>query len=78
MVDYLFLSRNLERIQAVADVENMASQRILEKAGMRREGELRKAYWNRAQWRNLSMYSITRDEWKAPRILELTDRKSQG
>nr|CAD1841675.1 unnamed protein product [Ananas comosus var. bracteatus] len=32
----------LDRLEAVADVENLASQRVLEKAGFRREGVLRK------------------------------------
>ncbi|XP_073120337.1 uncharacterized protein [Henckelia pumila] len=34
----------LERLEAVVDVENPASQRVLEKAGFTREGVLRKYY----------------------------------
>jgi ribosomal-protein-alanine N-acetyltransferase len=38
MVDFLFMSKNIVRIQAAANLENKASQKILEKAGFRREG----------------------------------------
>ena len=41
MVDYLFLSKNNGRIQAITLVTNKASQRVLEKAGFKREGTYR-------------------------------------
>ena len=47
MVDYLFLSRDLVRIQAKADPENTASWKALEKAGFKREGVLRKTFYCR-------------------------------
>lgn len=68
LVDFLFLTRQIERIQAVIDVENKASQKVIERAGFTREGELRNAYWPRGKWRNAYMYSITREEWKEPRV----------
>lgn len=71
LVDFLFLTRQLERIQALIDVENTASQKVIEKAGFFREGELRNAYWPRGEWRNAYMYSITRREWKEPHFLGL-------
>ena len=69
LVDYLFLTRQLERIQALIDTENSASQKVIEKAGFSREGELRNAYWPRGEWRNALMYSITREDWNAPHVL---------
>ena len=69
LVDFLFLSRQLARIQATVDVENKASQRVIEKAGFAREGLLRNAFWStKGMWRNVYIYSITRDEWKSPRV----------
>ena len=47
MVDYLFLSRDLVRVQAKADPENVASWKALEKAGFKREGVLRKTFYCR-------------------------------
>jgi len=42
IVDYLFLSRELVRVQAITDVDNFASQRVLEKAGFKKKRMLRK------------------------------------
>ena len=69
MVDYLFLSNSLSRIQALTDTRNLASQRVLEKAGFMKEGLLRKAAFIRGEWRDLFIYSILREEWKEPKIL---------
>ena len=69
MVDYLFLSKDVARIQAFTDVRNKASQRVLEKAGFKREGTLRKAGFVRGQRADAYVYGIIREEWKEPRIL---------
>ena len=69
MVDYLFLSRDLVRVQAKADPENVASWKVLEKAGFKREGVLRKTFYCRGKWRDDCIYSILREEWKEPKIL---------
>jgi RimJ/RimL family protein N-acetyltransferase len=41
MVDYLFLSKEIAKIQAAVELRNVASQRALEKAGFQREGTIR-------------------------------------
>ena len=69
MVDYLFLSEDLTRIQAGADVRNKASQRVLEKVGFQREGTMRKWFFNNGELRDIYLYSIFREEWEEPRIL---------
>ena len=69
MVDYLFLSRDISRIQAITNVENKASQRVLEKVGFKREGTIRKSAFVRGQWANAYLYSILREEWKEPKTL---------
>jgi len=69
MVDYLFLSKEVGRIQAQTDDRNVASQKVLEKVGFRKEGTLRKSFFARGEWRNSCMYSILREEWKGPKIL---------
>jgi len=69
MVDYLFLTRDIMRVQAVCSVKNTASQRALEKAGFQKEGVLRKALYVWGRWTDGSIYSIMRDEWKAPKML---------
>ena len=72
MVDYLFLSKEIVRIQAHTDVGNVASQRVLEKAGFRKEGTIRKKEFVRGEWRDRHVFSILREEWKEPRILTRT------
>ena len=73
MVDYLFLSRNLMRIQACTDTRNLASQKVLEKVGFKREGIMRNAFFWRGKWTEDCLYSIVREEWKEPKILTKTD-----
>ncbi len=70
MVDYLFLSANVVRVQAETNPANKASQRVLEKAGFTQEGVIRKSVFIRGEWRDGVLYSILRDEWKAPHILK--------
>ncbi len=72
MVDYLFLSRNIFRIQATTNVRNKASQRVLEKAGFRIEGTVRKLAFVRGVWTDYYLHSILREEWKEPKILTKT------
>ena len=69
MIDYLFLTRDIVRIQAVVNADNQSSQKALEKAGFKREGRLRKALWVRGVWKDSYIYSILREEWKEPKLL---------
>ena len=48
----------LLRLEAVADVENPASQRVLEKAGFVREGTLRKYIVLKGRPRDMVMFSL--------------------
>ena len=57
IVDYLFLSKNLVRIQACTDVRNVASQKVLEKIGFITR-EQRGGLYRR---RNFFRFS---DEWR--------------
>jgi RimJ/RimL family protein N-acetyltransferase len=72
MVDYLFLSQNIVRIQARTIIGNKASQRVLEKVGFKKEGTMRKSYFARGEWKDTFLYSILREEWKEPIILTKT------
>jgi len=51
----------LLRLEAAADVENPASQRVLEKAGFVREGVLRKYILLKGRPRDMVMFSIVVD-----------------
>jgi RimJ/RimL family protein N-acetyltransferase len=68
IVDFLFLSRDIVRIQAETNPQNEASQRVLEKAGFTKEGVRRKAVFIRGQWHDGVLYSILREDWREPKI----------
>jgi RimJ/RimL family protein N-acetyltransferase len=72
MVDYLFLSKDIMRIQAQTDQRNAASQKVLEKAGFKKEGTLRKNFFMRGEWTDDYIYSIIKEELKEPKILTKT------
>lgn len=76
MVDYLFLSKDIVRIQAVTNAENEVSQRVLEKAGFKKEGTLRKVGYVRGERTDAYVYSILREEWNEPKILATPPEKS--
>lgn len=69
MVDYLFLSKNIVRIQAETHPENLASQRILVKSDFTKEGIIRKSFFSRGVWRDTALYSLLKEEWKEPKII---------
>jgi [ribosomal protein S5]-alanine N-acetyltransferase len=69
IVDYIFLSNETVRIQAQTDVRNIASQKVLDKAGFKKEGIARKHVFVKGEWRDAYLYSILREEWKEPRML---------
>ena len=62
LVEYLFATTLVERIEAETDVENVAEQRALERAGFTREGVLRHAQYRAGRWRDNVIYSILRGE----------------
>ena len=69
MVDYLFLSKVIVRVQAHTDVRNENFQKVLEKIGFKKEGIVRNAAFFWGKWRDGFLYSILREEWKEPKIL---------
>lgn len=62
LVDYLFATTTIHRIQATTEVDNDAEQRALERAGFTREGVLRGGSFVRGQWRDYAMYGRLRTE----------------
>jgi RimJ/RimL family protein N-acetyltransferase len=59
---YLFEQTTAQRVEAGTDIENIAEQRALEKAGFTREGVLRQAQWRAGRWHDMVSYSILRGE----------------
>ncbi len=68
MVDYLFLSKNIVRVQAETNPVNVSSIRVLEKAGFTFEGVRRKVFFSQGKYNDGALYRVLRDEW-SPRVL---------
>jgi [ribosomal protein S5]-alanine N-acetyltransferase len=60
LADYLFSTTPANRLEATTEVDNIAEQRALERAGFTREGLLRERGFVRGQWRDGFMYSRLR------------------
>ena len=59
---YLFHTTAVQRVEASTDVDNLAEQRALEKAGFQREGVLRRAQFRAGDWHDMVVYSVLRGE----------------
>jgi ribosomal-protein-alanine N-acetyltransferase len=63
MVDAGFRELGLHRIWADSDPHNVASWRVLEKIGMRREGHLIENAFIKGEWVDSLIYAILAREW---------------
>lgn len=63
--NYLFQKANFNRIQARHDVDNVASGKVMVKAGMKFEGVLRQSdKKNTGKWCDTAIYSVLKSEFK--------------
>jgi RimJ/RimL family protein N-acetyltransferase len=60
--DFLFATTPIHRVEASTDVENLAEQRSLEKAGFIREAVLRGVQFRAGAWHDLVNYARLRDD----------------
>ena len=62
-----FRTLDLDRVFATADARNLASQRVMEKLGMRREALLRQHRRHRGEFIDEVHYGMLREEWERSR-----------
>lgn len=55
----------LHRIVAGCDPRHLASVRVMERLGMRREAEFRESELSRGEWTGMLVYAILEREWRA-------------
>ena len=67
VLDYGFVSMDLNRVEALVDPRNAASVGLLDKLGFIREGLLREYEFERGAYVNLYMVSLLRREWQERR-----------
>jgi RimJ/RimL family protein N-acetyltransferase len=62
ILDFAFRRLNLHRVATVTDLRNVAACRMLEKAGLRREGECLKAKFQKGEWIGTALHACLREE----------------
>ena len=65
VVRYAFEKLALHRVFSQTDVRNIRAQRLLERLGFRREGELRESLWFKGAWATDLVYAQLESEWRS-------------
>jgi RimJ/RimL family protein N-acetyltransferase len=63
VMEFIFVGLNVRRICCWCDSRNLAGMRLLEKAGMRREGEFVKCKLMKGEWVNTVQYALLQEEY---------------
>ncbi len=64
LVDYLFKSSPLNRLEVRMDTRNKASENIAVKCGFVKEGNLRQSLFVQGEYVDTFIYALVREEWK--------------
>jgi RimJ/RimL family protein N-acetyltransferase len=67
LAEHLFATTGLDRVEAGMDVDNVAEQRALEKAGFRRDGVIRGAQLRGGRRRDMVLYGMLRTDLDGPK-----------
>jgi ribosomal-protein-alanine N-acetyltransferase len=65
VLEFGFQELDLHRVYATCRPANVASSRVMEKLGMRREGHLRQHRWTKGEWQDSLLYAVLDHEWQA-------------
>ncbi len=64
VIDAVFRSLPVNRLEAQHDVRNPASGRVMEKCGLRKEGVLRNRILNKGEYVDAALYALLRADWE--------------
>ena len=64
LTGWLFDTGHANRLRANVHVDNKASRRVVEKSGFTQEAIARASWYNRGQWHDAAVYTITRGEFE--------------
>lgn len=64
VMEYLFLEKNIHRIQANLDARNAPSAALCQRVGMRREAHFLQDYWNKGEWPDSYVYGMLASDLK--------------
>ena len=63
VIDYTFEAMDINRIEAQHELTNPSSGRVMEKCGMRKEGELRQRLYNKGKYVDVALYAIVKSDY---------------
>ena len=63
VIEYTFEAMDVNRIEAQHELENPSSGRVMEKCGMRKEGELRQRLYNKGRYVDVALYAIIKEDY---------------
>jgi RimJ/RimL family protein N-acetyltransferase len=63
LLDYAFGDLGLHRVVAITDQENKPSFALLERLGLRREGQFVQNAWFKGRWSSEYLYAVLSEEW---------------
>ena len=64
VIDYMFYDVNVNRLEAVHSVNNPASGRIMQKAGMLKEGRLRQELIKDGKYHDCDLYALVKEDFE--------------
>jgi len=64
-IDVMFLETDLNRIEAVHNIANEASGRVMQRAGMQFEGLFRQRQFVKEKFVSVKQYAILKEDWDA-------------
>jgi RimJ/RimL family protein N-acetyltransferase len=78
LIAYLFDYTTVNRVEASTDVENLAEQRSLEKAGLLREGICRGCHFRAGEYRDMVVYAMVRADFDEARAAATKNKVRTG
>ncbi|MBR5301937.1 MAG: GNAT family N-acetyltransferase [Clostridia bacterium] len=63
VIAHTFETMDINRIEAQHELENPSSGRVMEKCGMRKEGELRQRLYNKGRYVDVALYAILKEDY---------------
>jgi RimJ/RimL family protein N-acetyltransferase len=67
MLALAFDTYGLHRVVGRLEPRNVASAAVLERLGMRKEGQLIENEWVKGEWQSEAIYAVLAREWRAAR-----------
>lgn len=77
VIDFGYVAMGLNRIEARCNLENIASERVMQKVGMTFEGILREQMFAKGEFQDLKLYTILRREYEAGRQAVVKTARAQ-